>query len=205
MTDGHAHEAPTADEVKQLFSFFAELDSLTRLPRLGWIFVGIDNPEHVSDHCYQTALIAYFFARSMHEPVDVSKVLLMTLFHETAEARFTDLPRRASRYLGKENKHKAEERVLNDFLAPVGPELVDLLREFHECQTLEARVAEAAEEFQIVLKAYCYARLNRGQLTEYLGDIEKYDPLGVPLAAALRDVLRERMRRLVVPLDGDLP
>ncbi|HIE27110.1 TPA: HD domain-containing protein [Candidatus Poribacteria bacterium] len=189
---------------EKILSTLLELDALTRLPRMGWFFVGIPDPERVSDHCYQTAVIAYFLAQSLDDSVDMGKILTMALFHESGEVRVTDLPRRAKKYIGK-SKRQAEEGVIADVIGPVAPSLIEILDEFHRCESLEARIVEAAEEFQIILKAFAYARLNQGQLTEYLSDVERYDDQEIPLARKLCDLLQERMKRVITPLQGELP
>ncbi|WP_420312452.1 HD domain-containing protein [Streptomyces sp. YS-B37] len=170
----------------------AELHTLTKLPRIGWIMAGVPEPESVSDHCFETAIIAYVLAQQLEEPVDIGKVLAMALFHEVGEVRLTDLPRRSSPYV-KEFKRAAEEEASRDILHGVAESVLPLLQEMHELKTLEARLVEAAEELQIIAAAMYYAKEGRGDISEYRRDAEKYNPLGVEPAREVADVIKRRL------------
>ncbi|WP_407561103.1 HD family hydrolase [Streptomyces sp. 184] len=178
----------------------AEMHSLTRLPRIGWVLAGVSDPESVSDHCFETAIIAYILAQEIDEPVDMGKVLAMALFHEVGEARLSDLPRRSSPYV-KEFKRTAETAASRDILHGVAESVLPLLQEMHELQTLEARLVEAAEELQIITAAMYYAKENRGDISEYRRDAAKYDALGIEPAQAVADVVRRRLGEYL----GDRP
>ncbi|GAA2625482.1 oxetanocin [Paractinoplanes durhamensis] len=153
---------------------------------------GVPDPESVSDHCFETAIIAYMLAQQIAEPVDMGKVLAMALFHETGEVRLTDLPRRSAPYV-KQFKRKAEQDASVDILGGVAESVLPLLEEMHELETLEARLVEAAEELQIIAAAMYYAKENRGDMSEYRRDAEKYDPLGIGPAAAVAEVVKRRL------------
>jgi putative hydrolases of HD superfamily len=180
---------PLAERVTQCL---AELHLLSKLPRVGWVMAGVEAPETVAIHCYETALIAAILCRHVDEPVDVGKVLTMAIFHETGEARTTDLPRRSSPYL-KHAKGPAEHAVAEDVLRGVAEDVLATLDEFHEGQTLEARITEAAEELQIIFAALMYAKENNGDMTEYRNDVAKYDGEGIRLAEDVAAVVRRRL------------
>lgn len=170
----------------------AELHTLTRLPRIGWILAGVPDPESVADHCFETAIIAYILAQQMDEPVDLGKVLSMALFHEVGEVRLTDLPRRSSPYV-KKFKRVAEEEAAADILDGVAESVLPLLAEMHALDTLEARIVEAAEELQIIAAAMYYAKENRGDMSEYRRDVAKYDSLGIEPAKLVAEVVKRRL------------
>lgn len=153
---------------------------------------GIRDPESVSDHCFEASLIAYTLARHIDEPVDMGKVLTMLLFHEVGEARLSDLPRRGSVYL-KQAKEDAETQIAADLLGDIAPELLDVLKEFNERSTLEARLAEACEELQILFAALMYAKERNGDLTEYRRDVAKYNSYGIEIADKLAKLIGEKL------------
>lgn len=184
----------------RILECMAELHTLTRLPRIGWIMAGVPEPESVSDHCFETAIIAYMLAQQLDEPVDMGKVLAMALFHEVGEVRLTDLPRRSSPYV-KEFKRQAETRASKDILHGVAENVLPLLEEMHELKTIEARLVEAAEELQIITAAMYYAKENRGDISEYRRDAAKYDALGIKPARAVAEVVERRLGEYL----GDRP
>lgn len=187
-------------DAERMLECMAELHQLTRLPRIGWVYAGVPNPESVADHCYETALIAYLLASRMDEDVDLAKVLLMVLFHEIGEVRITDMPRRSSPYV-KGFKNNAEKAAAADIMGDIAPKLMPILDEMHDKKTLEARLAEAAEELQIISAALYYAKEGQGDMSEYRRDVAGYDSLGILPAAQIRDVIERRLSEYL----GDKP
>jgi 5'-deoxynucleotidase YfbR-like HD superfamily hydrolase len=187
-------------DAERTLDCMAEMHTLTKLPRIGWILAGVPDPESVSDHCFETAIIAYMLAQYLDEPVDLGKVLTMALFHEVGEVRLTDLPRRSSPYV-KGFKREAERMAAVDVLGELAPSVLPLLDEMHELKTLEARLAEAAEELQIIAAAMYYAKENRGDISEYRRDAARYDPLGIIPAKLVAEVVQRRLGEYL----GDRP
>lgn len=182
----------TKFDADRLLECLVEISSLSKIKRTGWILAGVRESESVSDHCFETAIFAYLLSRTVEQPVDVGKLLLMALFHEVGEARVTDLPRRSKPYV-KRFKRTAEEDAAADVLDGVSQNIMPLLTELHATKTIEARIVEAAEEFQIIFRAMLYAKENNGDMTEYRGDVDRYDCLGVEAAKALTEKVRKRL------------
>lgn len=177
---------------EKLLEIFTELSYLTRIKRAGWIFAGVTEPESIADHCYETAIFAYFISKYVDEKIDMGKVLTMALFHELGEVRIGDFARRAQKYV-KKFKKNAEKEVINDVLKEDAHELNIILEEFEECETVEAKLVEAAEELQIIFKALIYAKENRGDISEYRKDVEKYDAKGFEIAQQIADVIKSKL------------
>lgn len=169
-----------------------ELTALSRLPRTGWILAGVQNAESIADHCFETAIIAYILSKTLEVEVDIGKVFAMALFHEVGEVRLADLPRRSKPYV-KEFKNPAEAKATADVLDGVAEDLIPLLTEMHHCKSPEARLVEAAEELQIILRAMLYAKEQNGDMAEYRIDVDKYDSLGVTMAQKLAEIIKERL------------
>lgn len=187
-------------DAERLLECMAELHALTRLPRIGWVMAGVADPESVSDHCFETAIIAYILGQQLDLSFDIGKVLTMALFHETGEVRLTDLPRRSSPYT-KKFKHAAETQAAEDVLAGVAENVLPLLEEMHELATIEARLVEAAEELQIIAAAMYYAKEGNGDISEYRQDVAKYDELGIEPARAVADAIARKLNEYL----GDKP
>lgn len=185
-----------SDQEERIVEFLAEVHNLTRIQRTGWVMAGVSNPESVSDHCFEAAIIAYLLAEHLDLDVDHGKVVEMLLFHELGESRLTDIPRRGGKYV-KAAKSKAEQRIISDLLWGVSDRIESLLTEFHECETLEARVAESAEELQIIFAALMYARDNNGDMTEYIVDATQYPDHEIALAKSVAAVVESKLRHYV--------
>jgi putative hydrolase of HD superfamily len=161
---------------------------------------GVKDPESVGDHCLEAAMIAYILVRHVEEPVDLGKVLSMLLFHEVGEVRLTDMPRRAAPYI-KTAKGAAERMITKDVMAGVAEEISELLHEFEERKSIEARIAEAAEELQIIFAALMYAKEGVGDMSEYRQDVKNYKNYGIDLAEKIAEVIGTKLGEYL----GDKP
>lgn len=188
MTAPEGPDRRAEPDVERVLECLAELHNLVRLPRTGWIMAGVKEPESVGDHCLEAALIAYILSRHVDAQVDIGKVLIMLLFHEVGEVRLSDMPRRGSRYI-RDAKGPAEEAIVRDVLDGVADELGDVVHEYNERTTAEAKLAEAAEELQILFAALMYAKEGIGDMTEYRGDVKSYDSYGFDVAEKVANAI----------------
>lgn len=180
------------EKALDILEIMCEMSSLSKMPRIGWLLAGVNNAESISDHCYETALFAYFLSKNIDCEVDMGKILLMALFHEVGETRMSDLPRRAKPYV-KKFKKEGEKNISYDVLGDYAEEINVILDEFDEKKTLEARLTEAAEELQIIFKSLIYAKENNGDMSEYRQDVEKYDSYGIDMADAIAKIIDEKL------------
>ena len=179
-------------EQGRILEVFTELSYLTRIKRTGWILAGVPDPETIADHCYETAIFAYILSKHIDEKVDMGKVLTMALFHEVGEVRIGDFPRRAKKYV-KKFKKDAEKSAIHDIIGDVALDIEPILHEFEECLTVEAKLVEAAEELQIIFKALIYAKENKGDISEYRIDVDKYDSQGFEIAQNIADEIKVKL------------
>ncbi len=177
---------------ERILEAFMELSYLTRIRRTGWILAGVPEPETIADHCYETAIFAYILSKHIDKKVDLGKVLSMALFHEIGEVRIGDFPRRARKYV-KMFKKDAEKRATYDIIDDVDSDIKEILHEFEECKSIEAKLVEAAEELQIIFKALVYAKENKGDISEYRKDVDSYDSQGFQVAQEIADLIKVKL------------
>jgi putative hydrolase of HD superfamily len=179
---------------ERLLECCMELHALTKLRRTGWLLAGVPEAESVGDHCFEAAVFAILLSKQEEVDVDIGRVLQMLLFHEVAEARITDLPRRSKDYMSQA-KRLGETEAAKDILSGVAEDIIDLLEEMHQKKTVEARLAEAAEELQIIFRSMVYAKECRGDMSEYRRDVENYDDFGFPTARLLANAIGEKLEQ----------
>lgn len=151
--------------------------TLKRLPRTGWLLSGVAQPESVADHSFATALLAIALAEAINrEPIthglpgvlDVGRVALIAVVHDLAESLITDLPRRATQFLGKDVKHRAEASALGELVSDLpGSEIVALWQEYSELSTPEGRLVHDADKLEMVHQALVYERAGNRNLGEF--------------------------------------
>lgn len=179
-----------------LLALFRQANHLKSLPRTGWLFAGVVQPESLADHTCLVALYALFLAEAVNEnpaaqglsaPLNVERVLALALLHDLAEAVLTDLPKRSAEVLGAEAKHRAEERIVGELLGdvPGGARFASLWREYDEAATPEARLVKDVDKLEMVLQAGRYSERGHRNLDEF----RRGHSWHYPLCAALFEQL----------------
>jgi putative hydrolase of HD superfamily len=129
----------------KIFYLIQQAGSLMNMPRshkknLGTTF------DTVASHSFHVAVIAYCIARM--EGLDnnrAMKATLMGLFHDLAEARTGDVD-----FIGKHYTSVDEEKAIKDQfdIKDFGEDLKDLLEEYKERTSLEAKCAKDADSLE---------------------------------------------------------
>ena len=127
-------------------NFLFEVGMLRRTPRSGLQFLG-SGTDSVAEHLLRTACVAFAVA-GLVPGVDRSKLVLMCLMHDLPEARTGDLNYENKKYVTVD-----EERAVRDLARtlPFGSDLEDLITEFNDCTTLEARLANDCDQLELLL------------------------------------------------------
>ena len=132
--------------MKKIVDFLFETGFLKKLRRSGFAYLG-SGEESVADHTCRTLFVAYVLGQ-MIEEVDMGRLMKMCLFHDLPEARMGDL-----NYVSKKYLHADETAVLREMSdrLPFGEEVAALVMEFNARETLEARIANDADQLDLLL------------------------------------------------------
>lgn len=149
-------------DVEKISALIFEAGQLKRLPRSGWFFAGVKNPETVAEHSWRTALIGLFLAKM--EGVDVDKVLKMCVLHDLAETRTGDINRVNDRYI---EKRSGEERAFEDILN-IDTEFLKIVKEYDQKKTKEAVVAKDADLLEFFAQAKEYRELGHSSVADWM-------------------------------------
>ena len=133
------------DRMKRLADFLFETGMLRKTPRSGYQFLG-SGKENVAEHSFRTAVVGFVLAQMAG--ANAEHTALMCLFHDLHEARIGDFnyvnriyntskPRTAL-------EHAVEGTDLEDAMLPLWDEL-------EEADTLEAKLAQDADQLDIIL------------------------------------------------------
>ncbi len=132
--------------MKDIARLLFEARTLKEIPRSGYSFLGAGK-ESVAEHTFVTAFIACVMSRLAPE-VDALKLITMCLVHDLAEARTGDLNTVQKKYVVAD-----EARAMSDLerTPPLGSFMSELLREFREGETPEARLANDADQLSFIV------------------------------------------------------
>lgn len=154
--------------MQRIVQLFFEALMLKRLPRSGYQFLG-SGDESVAEHSFMISLIAYVMGR-MTPGVDCERLMLMCLLHDLPEARMGDL-----NYVQKNYVRADEEKAVRDLVhgLPFGKEMADLLKEFSEGKTPEARLARDADQLAFLVDLKALADTGRQGPHKWMDVVEK--------------------------------
>jgi len=132
--------------MKNIAKLLFQANILKKVPRSGYHFLG-SGRESVAEHIYSTAFVAYILSEIETE-VDALRLISMCLVHDLTEARIGDLNSVQKRYVTSD-----EDKALADTIRelPFGGSLAELVREFNQGQTREARLARDADQIAFIL------------------------------------------------------
>jgi 5'-deoxynucleotidase YfbR-like HD superfamily hydrolase len=128
-------------------NFLFEVGMLNHTPRTGFQFLG-SGKQSVAEHSFRMLHVAWLLARRSDEPLDELHLLHLVMFHDLPETRTGDFNYVYHRY------DRVDEGKLYGDLArelPYGEEIVALEQEFEARATPEARVANDADQLELLL------------------------------------------------------
>jgi putative hydrolase of HD superfamily len=134
-------------EINQIVNLLNEMGMLFFIPRSGFAFLG-SGKQSVAEHSFRVALVAYVLARLSSQPLDIHKLVMMSLFHDLPEARIGDL-----NYVQKKYVVPHLDKALNDIASGsfLGPEIVAWIQEYEQGNSLEAQLAHDADQLELLL------------------------------------------------------
>lgn len=129
---------------QRLADFLYEVGMLRRTPRTGYQFLG-SGSENVAEHSFRTAVIGYVLAR--RAGADPARTVMLCLFHDLHEARTGDF-----NYVNRMYNQSRRTLALEHCLAGTGLEqdILPLWEELEAAETLEARLAQDADQLDLV-------------------------------------------------------
>lgn len=160
-------------DLLNLVNFFEMSGRLKRIPRSGWVNVGIDSPESVADHTFRTAILCMIF--SDLESLDELKMLQMALIHDLPEAITGDLTPSERTSMAKKREEEAMKKLLCLLPERQRVKYGNVWREYEECKTAEAKAVRQLEKLEMALQAKEYERaeLTKESLERFFKSAEK--------------------------------
>ncbi|HEX3721568.1 MAG TPA: HD domain-containing protein [Nitrolancea sp.] len=166
------------DPSEALINLLRLAGRLKRLPRQGWLLLGVDSPESVADHSYRVALMTLLMAQDNPE-VRMERALVLALCHDLPEALAGDatpfdeplrdgevdatqlfLSRPAYSAAADRAKRHAEEQALDEMTTELPQTLrqfiVDAWNEYEAGVTSEAQLVRQIDKLEAWLQANEY-------------------------------------------------
>ncbi len=174
-----------------LLDLLLELQTLDRVPRMGYLLRGVAEAESVSEHSWHVVFMVWTLAPRC-EGVNPMRAVEMALVHDLAEVRLGDLPRTAARYLPEGAKKASEAAAIAEILAPLPTAARELWADYAAGQSPEAKLVKACDKLQLMIKVAVYESWGEGRLSEFWDNSDNFPDPAFP---AVREVLDELRRR----------
>ncbi|MEI8633360.1 HD domain-containing protein [Vibrio sp. PP-XX7] len=149
------------DRLKKQLDLVMELDRLKSVLRRTRVKSAEGRLENTAEHSWHVALMAILLEEHANEPVDISKVVQMLLFHDIVEVDAGDTFIYDVQAAEQQEKLElqAAERLFGLLPEDQGQQFLELWKEFEGGDTLEARFAKALDRLIPVMLNY----YNEGQ------------------------------------------
>ncbi len=139
-------------QLKKAASFLYEIGTMRKIARAHRQSLLTDDlSDNIASHSFRVAWTGYLLAKM--EQVDASKVMLMCMAHDTAEARSGD-----QNWVHKKYVKVFENEIIKDQIAqlPGEDDLKKVLNEYHQRESEEAKIAKDADLIDqiLLLKEY---------------------------------------------------
>jgi len=132
--------------MKNIADLLFEARMLKDIPRSGYAFLGAGK-ESVAEHSFMVTFIGYIMAQMVPD-VDGLRLVHLGLVHDLPESRIGDLNYVQKKYVTANETDAVSDTIRN---LPFGESLADLIAEFNEGKTLEARLARDADQLALII------------------------------------------------------
>uniref|UniRef100_A0A3P8S8A4 5'-deoxynucleotidase HDDC2 n=1 Tax=Amphiprion percula TaxID=161767 RepID=A0A3P8S8A4_AMPPE len=182
--------------INNMLQFMKLIGQLKRVPRTGWVYRNVKNPESVSDHMYRMAMMSL----TISDPtLDKHRCMKLALVHDMAECIVGDIA--PSDNVSKAEKHRREEEAMKHLsdLLPDGlkQEVYGLWEEYETQSSAEARLVKQLDLLEMILQAHEYEELEGmpGRLQEFFDSTAGrfHHPDVLQLVASLNEERRRHM------------
>lgn len=145
-------------ELEKIIEFHKITSKLKIMLRQGWLSWKVENKriESIAEHIFGACMLAIGIYSTEKSDLDIDKIIMMLVLHETEEILIGDLTPFDSEKLKtkKEDGRNAVLSIFKDF--PNSKYFLDIIQEFEDCETEEAKFALYCDKFENDLQAYIY-------------------------------------------------
>lgn len=77
--------------MKNILNFLLEANKLKKMPRTGFVWLGIKNPETIAQHAFRVALMSWILGEKVKPKLNVGKIIKISLVHDLCEVYAGDM------------------------------------------------------------------------------------------------------------------
>lgn len=167
----------TKNQYKSFIKLLSKAGVLKEVARTGWVLKGIEEAESVADHTWRMGLLIMLLAP---KNLNKKKLLEMNTIHDLGEIGVGDIKWETGTKVisSPKTKHKDEMKVMKNIFAGIenGKKYINLLEEFGEQKTPEAKFLKQIDKLEMILQALEYEQkgYQAKLMDEFWENAEKY-------------------------------
>ena len=150
--------ARSENSISNVLDFYFLTIKLKELIRTGWKHWNVDKErlESVAEHVYGVCMLAIAMDSEFVYNINLEKVIMMIAVHELEEIEISDIT--PFQGISVEEKKISGHNAIRKILAPLvnGDAYIELIEEFDERKTNEARFAYQCDKLEADLMAFKY-------------------------------------------------
>ena len=77
--------------MEDILNFLIEVGKLKKMPRTGFVWLGIKNPETIAQHSFRVAILNWILAEKVRPKLNLEKVIKISLIHDLCEIYAGDM------------------------------------------------------------------------------------------------------------------
>jgi 5'-deoxynucleotidase YfbR-like HD superfamily hydrolase/DNA-binding transcriptional regulator YhcF (GntR family) len=135
-------------------TFLFEMGHLKHLPRAGWLFLGIPQPESVAEHSFRVGMVGMVLAAM--NGADVGRTAALCLMHDAHETRIGDVPSVGRAYITTATPEAVTAHQTSAMPDEVAKVVQELTAEYEATETQESQLAHDADKIETLLQAIEY-------------------------------------------------
>jgi len=147
---------------EQIAKLLVSSETLTEIPRTGYVLEGVSDPEKVSSHCFGVVMLTTLLSENIDD-INQLKAMKMAVIHDLPEAVIGDLTPSASKFI---DKLSIEKKVALSMFSD-NQELSSLFLEYLEGNSLEAKLVHDADKLQMFARVSIYKRQGKGDMSRF--------------------------------------
>lgn len=135
-------------------AFLFEMGHLKNLPRAGWLFLGVPQPESVAEHSFRVGIIGMTLAAM--EGADVGHTAALCILHDAHETRIGDVPSVGRAYITTAAPEAVTAHQTSGIPSGTAKVFQALTEEYETNKTIEAQLGHDADKLETLLQAIEY-------------------------------------------------
>ena len=154
-----------------LLNFFSEVGKLKKIPRRGWVFWGIKNPESISAHSFTLAIMVWVLGKRIPR-LNIEKSIKLALVHDLTKVYASDVTpydkikgpvktRKGISYRNYKEEYTALQKLDSNLPAYLKKELIVNWRDFQKGLTREGKFVCQISRIENLLQALEYKKTNK--------------------------------------------